>query len=518
MGEASTVPGVSVGGELRYKDRSILWIWVLAGSATMALYGLTMAPDILWGDSGDAQLRVLTDSIRGNRSLARSHCTYYAVAVAIRNALNMESARAANLTAALAGAATVANFAALVARMVTTRAAMIAATVALMCSHTLWQMSTGAEVVTFYTMFLTAELLAMLYFCQSGRGMWIAIAALMNGLALSAHNFAMLLGPAYGVVLAIALRRRVLSAHWLGIAIVAWGVGASPLIVLAAAEYGQVGSAGEVLRSLLFGRFQSEVLSMSTSLRSIAQLMAMTIYNVPTPLLLAAPIGLVAARSSLPRPYWYFVTGSGVILLVFTARYNVADQYTFMVPFYIVMTVFIALGIDRVLRARPSRLIAVSTVALAALSPIVYAATPALVRRFIPGVLPASAARVPYREPYDWFFQPWRRGNDGASRFAFETLDVLPPNAFLFVLDTMRPPLDYLQGRDARRLDVYLSYSPYDWPERKRREINRENTDAMVNAQILHVGAPVKGYIPEWLLGGEYRFIQVGPVFRVVHR
>jgi len=500
-----------------YEGGRVLWIWLLAGSAATALYGLTMAPDILWGDSGEAQLRVLTDSIRGNRSLARSHCTYYAMAVAIRTVFNMEAARAANLTAALAGAVTIANFAALLARILTTRAAVIAGTVALMCSHTLWQMSTGAEVVTFYTMFLTAELLAMLCFCQSGRGMWIAIAALMNGLALSTHNFAMLLWPAYGVAIALILRKRALSMHWLWIAIVAWGVGASPLIVLSAAEYGQVGSAGEVLQSLLFGRFQSEVLGVSASVRSIAQLAAMAVYNVPTPVLLAAPIGLVASRASLPRPYWYFVTCSGVILLVFAARYNVADQYTFMVPFYIVMALFIALGIDRVLRARPSRLIAVTAVVLAALSPIVYAATPALVRRFVPSVLPASAGRVPYRDPYDWFFQPWRRGYDGANRFAVETLNVLPPNAFLFVLDTMRPPLDYVQGRDARRPDVYLSYSPFDWPGRERREITRENTKAMVNAQVLHVGAPVKGYVPDWLLSREYRFIQVGPVFRVAH-
>lgn len=518
MVEAALGPANPIGDQPCFGNRAVLWTWVLVGSAAMTLYGLTMAPDLLWGDSGEAQLRVLTDAIRGDRSLARAHCTYYAAAIAIREVFNMEAARAANLTAALAGAVTVANFAALIAKCTTRWVTIIASCIALMCSHTLWQMSTGAEVITFYTMFMTAELFAVLCFFQSGKCMWMVIAALMNGLALSTHNFAMLIWPAYAVAIVIALRSRMLSMRWLSIAAAAWLVGACPLIAATLLEWRRVGSSVAALESLLFGGFQAEVLNASISLRSILQLCVMGVYNFPTPLLLAVPVGFVVARRLMPRAFLYFATIGGAVLLLFVARYNVADQYTFMAPVYIVLAVFMAMGIDWAIQSRPSRVVSVIVIALAALGPVVFAVTPAIVRQYASNVIPDSTKRVPYRDPFEWFFQPWRCGYSGARQYADEVLASLPPSAVLIVLDTMRPPLDYLQGHDGRRLDVYLSNSHFAWPGRERREATRENTDAMVNAGMLYVASPVEGYVSTWMLNDKYDFIADGLVYRVVFR
>ena len=491
-------------------------VWIITAAVALLLYGLTMAPGVLWGDSGEAQLRVLTGSLRGHRSLARSHSTYYAAACFLRTVLKMEPSRAANLTAAIAGAVTVANFGAIAARFAIHKTAVIASVCMLMFSHTLWQMSTGAEVVTFYTMLLTAELLAMLRFAQSSRPGYLVLAVLINGLSFSTHDFALLLWPAYAVVVVSAVRRGTLHRRWVGLSAAAWCLGATPILYLALNHWRESGSIVATLHSLLIGRYDDPVLNASISIRSLSRVVMMTAYNFPTPLAVTALIGWWCAAKRVPRLWLIYVACAASVVTLFAVRYDVADQYTFMVPPYILLMVFAPLGIDRLLasRARPS--VCAGVVALSAMAPLVYFVTPQLVRRYAPGVIPASARRVPNRDSYDWFFQPWRCGYDGAERYARRVFDVLPEGAILIVLDTMRQPLDYLQGRDDLRRDVYLSNSAYDWPGRTRREVTRDNTDQIIRRGLLYAAAPMPEYISPWMLDERYAFIPAGPVYKVV--
>lgn len=483
----------------------------------MTLYAVTMAPGLLWGDSGEAQLRVLTQSIRGERSLARAHSAYYAIAIALHRAFSMEAARAANLAAAIAGAVTVANVGALVACIASRRTSIIAATCMLMFSHTLWQMSTGAEVVTFYAMFMTGELLAMWIFVSTRRHVWFAAAMLLNGLAFSTHNFALLFLPAYALIAWHALRDRWMPAKWILLSVVAWCIGAGGVFALCVAELSGGASTGQVAASLLFGRFEDQVLNASLSMNMLGRVAGMVVYNFPSPLILLCVAGWWWGRRETPFLFWLFATCAAALVTCFAVRYNVPDQYTFMVPSYVFMTIFSAVGIEWWLCNRPSDFAKIGLIAMAMIAPVVYAATPSLVRRFAPRVIPKSVARVPFREPYDWLLQPWRCGYDGARRYAESVWEALPPDAFLLVFDTMRPPLDYYQGCYGKRLDVCLSYSPYRWSDGKDCSHTRENTDSMVTEGRLFTASADRKYISPWLLDGRFDFVPTGLVFKVVY-
>ncbi|MEZ6083387.1 MAG: hypothetical protein R3E58_05415 [Phycisphaerae bacterium] len=74
----------------------------MAFLAAAVLYCATAAPGVLWGDFGEAQLRVLTGQLQDLRELARSHVTYFAVTCGITRLLGTNPVETANLVSALA--------------------------------------------------------------------------------------------------------------------------------------------------------------------------------------------------------------------------------------------------------------------------------------------------------------------------------------------------------------------------------------------------------------------------------
>ena len=163
-----------------------------------------MAPGVLWGDSGDAQVRVLAGEWTDARELARTHITYYAAAIGLHRLAGLEAALAANLVSACAGAVTVANVAWLVGQVTGRRFPAGVVALLLACSHTLWQFSTMAEVLTLTTALLSAELCLLCRFAQDRRARWLYGLAFASGLGLANHNFALL---SLVVYLAVAVWR-----------------------------------------------------------------------------------------------------------------------------------------------------------------------------------------------------------------------------------------------------------------------------------------------------------------------
>jgi len=492
-------------------------VWLPAAATCAALYLTTMAPGVLWGDSGDTQYRVLTERLWGINQIARAHATYFAVAVAGCRAFGLEPAFAGNLVAALAGAVTVANFACLVALFVRRRSALISGTCLLMLSHTLWQLSTGAEVVTFSTMCLSFELLALRLFVRTGRLPWLALTALGNSLGWSTHNMALLTWPAYGVCAFRGWRRIPRPrGRSLGVAAAAWAVGFVPLAVMIGREYGQVGDAGTVLRSLLVGFYGDQVFNVAVGPASFARLAAFAGLNFPTPLILLAVWGWWSLRSGGGRGTWWFLTVSTAVFVAFGGRYNVPDQYTFMVHAYVFLVLFAAIGIDHWLDRHPSRAMHAATVALALAGPVVYALAPPLISRYAPDALPRPGREIPYRPSISWFLTPWRTAYDGAERYAREVLDALPPDAVLLIDSTARQPLDYLQLHERLRPDVSIPRGIQRHKADRPPEITPQEAAALIARGRLFCATTVPAYLPPWLAEGGFRFEQVGHVYRVL--
>lgn len=493
-------------------------VWLLAAACGLAVYLPTLAPGVLWGDSGDAQIRVLAGALSDPRELARAHVTYYATAIALAKVLRLEPAWAANLVAALAGAVTVANFAALLTRFVRRRVAVASGTALLLLSHTLWQLSTGAEVITFFTMCLSFELLMFARFAQTSRPSGLVAAAFANGLGFSTHNFALLTWPAY-VILFVFQRKRLpsLSRRHAALAIGAWLLGAVPLAVLVLLEWGRVGSLAETARSLLVGRFGPEVFNTGISLGLVVRLIGFVGLNFPTPLILLAAGGWWRLRRSDSRGCWLFLSVAAATFILFGARYTVPDQYTFLVPSYIFLVLFTAVGVDEWLAHRPSTAGTILVLALSLTAPVAYALAPPLARRWPATAKVLSPREIPYREPYWWFLTPWRTGYHGPERYAREVFEALPPDALLLIDTTMRRPLVYLQRRERLRPDVRLPDAFDWWDGRKPITIGPDNARSYIDRGLLFCATTVRPYIPAWLLDGDFEFESVGLVYRVTY-
>ncbi|MBN1512513.1 MAG: DUF2723 domain-containing protein [Phycisphaerae bacterium] len=488
--------------------------WSLAALAGLGLYVATMAPGLLWGDSGDAQIRVLTGALTDARELARAHAPYYAVAIGLHRLTGADAAWVANLVAALAGAVTVANFAWLLTHFVRRLVPLVAGTAMLLLSHTLWQLSTGAEVVTFSTMCLSFELAAVVSYLTARKPVWLVLAVLANGIGWSTHNMALLTWPAYVVLIVMEWRRRP-SARVLIWAGMAWLVGALPLIVLAVQEYWRLGSAGETLRSLLIGRYGQKVFNTNVSLGLLARVVIYGVMNFPTPLILVAPWGWWRLRTRTPGSAWWFLTVSMGVFMLFTVRYRVPDQYTFFVHAYLFLVLFAAVGIDGVLDRWPSRRLWVFVLGFSALGPPVYAVAPAIARG-IPAthaVLPGR--EIPYREPYTWFLCPWRTGYGGAEQYAREVFQALPADAALIMDETMRSPLTYLQKRDGIRPDVCVPEPRYSSTEGCSGTVDAAGAAQLIEDSRLFCASTVPTSLPKWLRSGAYRFESTGLVYRV---
>jgi hypothetical protein len=492
--------------------------WLVAAVCALAVYLPTMAPGVLWGDSGDAQIRVLAGALSDPRELARAHVTYYAVAVGLAKLLRLDPAWASNFVAALAGAVTVANFAALLTRFVRHRVAVASGTTLLLLSHTLWQLSTGAEVITFSTLCLSFELLMLVGFAQTSRPSRLIGAALFNGIGWSTHNFALLTWPAYVVLLVVRrghappLRRRDLAA-----VIVAWFVGVTPLAALTILEFRNLGGVTGTLGSLLVGRFAKAVFGVHVSLGLLVRLIGYVSLNFPTPLILLAPWGWWRLRRKQPRSLWLFLTVAGLTFFGFAARYRVLDQYTFLVPSYVFLVLFTAVGVDEWMARRPSTVRNILVLALSLTAPVTYALAPPLARHWPATAHVLPPREIPYREPCWWFLTPWRTGYQGPERYAREVFEALPADALLLVDSTMRRPLIYLQRRERLRPDVRFPGTGHRRNGQEPITIGPDNARPYIDQGLLFCATTVRPYIPAWLLDGDYEFEPVGLVYRVTY-
>ena len=498
------------------------WAWIAAGAAALVLYGATTAPGLLWGDSGQAQLHVLLGGWYVQGEIVRSHVLYYALCRAVAW-LGVSPAGSANVIAALAGAVTVANFAWLAASLCRTRVAVVAATLALMCSHTLWQLSTGAEVVTLTTALLTAELIALVKLAQTGRLRWVFLIALTSGLGISNHNFAFLMWPVY---LFLALRSRRAWDGYCGraIGLVALGliIGATPVLALCLHDVATHQDLGATIESFLVGRYASNVGNVGHLSRLLMRTVLAFGLNFPTPLLLLGFTGVFALRKQSCSTIRWALWMGGAIHLAFAARYDVPDQHTFLVPTFVFFALMMAGGLDQWAVGRKRRGITVALIALACAAPIVYAAAPPLLRRFAPNLSLFPDRKVAYRDPHDWFIKPWRTGCDGPERFAREALTVLPPDALLVVDSTLYSPVNYLQAAESLRRDVRLDcvLAEQDWlsPIPAQDDAYRED---LLRTGRLYTASDVKRYQPHWLrrwMEGDapVRFEPVGPIYKVI--
>ena len=182
--------------------------YLLVLGISLVFYFICAAPGVLWQDSGMAQIRVLQHDVVGRLGLALSHPLYYLTAIGFQILPFSESAFKTNLVSVVFGALTVANVYLLLLMMKRARLGAAIGALSLLVAHTFWQHCALAEVYTLSTALMTAELLCLHRYCETGRVRWLTLLFFANGLGVSNHMLAVLSLACYACFVLLALWRR----------------------------------------------------------------------------------------------------------------------------------------------------------------------------------------------------------------------------------------------------------------------------------------------------------------------
>jgi len=180
------------------------WTALLAGTAALGVYLLTLSPSISWGDSAELTAAAYTAGVPH----PTGYPAYMLLGFAFLRGLPFASpAYQMNLLSALAAAAG-AGFAALLLWEVTrSRAAALLGALLFAFSRTFWSQAVVTEVYALHVCLATGVLGLLLAWDRTGRRGYLLAAAAVYGLAFANHLSAVLLAPGL-LVFALTGRRR----------------------------------------------------------------------------------------------------------------------------------------------------------------------------------------------------------------------------------------------------------------------------------------------------------------------
>ncbi len=475
------------------------------------LYILTMAPGALWQDNGLAQVRVLQHDFTGKLGLALGHPLFYLLAEGLQLLPFAESAFKTNLLAAIAAAFTVANFYLLLRLILTDkpfgRLAAITGMLSLALAHTFWQHAAIAEVYSVSTAILSLELILLVKFYQTGRTHFWLLALFFNGMECSNHMLAVVTLVQVVLWSIFLMRDRQLKPFWILPAIGLWFIGCLPYEILGFKAWQNGLQASEVIRSMLFGKYQREVLNIGLSVSLIATTLGVIALNFLTPNILLIPAGMFRAKQLLaPRLILLFGLLTGFHLL-FAMRYPVRDQYTFFIIPVLFLAFWLGIGAAWFNEKFPHK--RWLTFVMAFLPPLGYAFIPTIVNWRNPNF---AYPPIPYREEAKYFFWPWKACYTGPEKLVREVFDLAKPNAIVLADSTSIRPFEYYQLAHQLRTDILLTDGLYsDMPEWEKVQ---KLSDDIKKRQVLII-RPYPNYAPKWILE-HFKIVPVGPIYQVL--
>ena len=476
---------------------SIKGLWCVCFVAALLLYALTCQRGVSWQDGGMFQWRVATGDYRGDLGLALSHPLYILAGRVLATVSGRHLPLVLSAFSGLGMAVALANLAAVSTLLTGKRWIGLAAAAMLSVAHTVWWLSTFAEVYTWSVAGLTAEIWLLASLLRRPRAWTLAALALVSGLGVCVHNFALLPLPVYVVVAVVLIARRKLPAWALAAAVAAYVLGSSMYLAMIVREAVQLGDLGAAVRSALVGKFAPKVLNFGKPryLKFNAVFAAMNFVSFLGPL---AVIGWARLRRRLGGALAGALGAITVLEFFFVARYDVPDQFTFLLPTLVMFAVSAAVGVD-VLTSRSRgwrRAAIVACVLSVAAPPVFYAVAPALARRA--GADGIRARKLPYRDEVRYWLVPWKHNEDSAERFARQALRQVEPDAVILPDSSSQHPLLLEKWRTTERPDVTVPHGEGPLPRYRDDPVAFR---AALGGRPLYVVSPVPGYLDDRLLG-----------------
>ena len=350
----------------------------LLGLGSLVLYLRTLAPGLLYGDSGEFQTLVY--------SLGMSHPTGYPVYILLGRLFTMLPlgglAWRINLFSAVLGALTVSCIYLIVRLLAGWRLAAVTAALALAVAPLFWAFSIITELYVPSCAFLSGIILLLLLWRRSGKLPWLGAAALLGGLSLGVHPSVALAAPAVLMYLALItltpgfLTRRERGRIWLAAvsgALLGVGLAFAAFLVLdarnpAAGYYhatvepalsvwgmtpADFDSPLERLKFLYAARqfryamFADPAVTMPSIARTYMNMLPETFAPLTLGLM---GTGIIALFFPRWREGLLLLAGWGV-QLVFITNYNIYDVLVFFIPTFVFLGIWIGTGLGALMKA-----------------------------------------------------------------------------------------------------------------------------------------------------------------------
>lgn len=461
------------------------------------------------------QHRVFQNDIEGGLGLALSHPLFYIIAIAAKYIPFGAFAFKVNLVSAFAAAVTVANLFLFLRLWLKDSFAAIVGAITLAVSHTFWGHGSTVETYTLYTAFLSAELIMLAFYFNERKVRYLYWLMIFNGLSVAVHLLGSIALACYVFFLLVLVVKKQLKVWQLMLMAVLWMVAAGPYEYLIVKNIIATGDVKAVLMSAAFGNsWANDVLNATVTPTIIKQNIMFFILNFPTPNILFLFVGVFLINKIVCcRSFRNILFGLMFLFLIFASRYTIVDRYTFFIPFYLMVSVFIAAGVKIVTDKFKSKSLLVLILLSCFMPVLVYAVLPKVAEAVDFKI--GTKRVLPYRDDYKFFLQPWQTGYRGAERFANEALEQVEKYAIIFADGTTVYPLLLTQETANKRKDVTIvsGHGRID----NMQEFDENSIKKKVLAKLVYVVSPIKGYCPDFLLE-KYDFVKAGVLFRVVEK
>lgn len=426
-------------------------IGLTSGSFAMALYALTVAPTISWGDSADLAMRLVSDVDQSFVGTHRDYVLWRQVGQVAALFPIHDAGLRANLFTAFWGAVTVGAVAAFVQVVSRSAIAAFAAACSLAVAHSFWLLSVIAEVYTFNTAMVCLSFLFIACWWYSGRQYLLMCALLFCGVSLSHHATGLVLLASLAPLIAARARNVDLWAAVIGIVIF---LSASSIYWIDALP--RLWSGVGVLDAMRLRMPQNEFFDISVP-KEMMKFVAYLSFNFIGAGILLGFAGIYYAIIKrimvVAAP---FVWAGALVYAGLTS--SIPDKFNVYVLVYPSFAIFVGLGVAwGVGRFAWKKGAAVSIVTLLLLvPPLGYAASVYFSRTLDVDLVGARIA--PLRDNAEYFLWPPKYGDYGPKRFAERALSDMPAAAILIADYTLWRPILYVQTVESYRADVEVKF------------------------------------------------------------
>lgn len=476
-------------------DRKVcFWGFITVLAAVLALYTLTLAPDLVWQDQGDYQYQTALLNLNRPGDVVRVHPLFIATAHYLARITPWSYAYSANFVSAVFSAIAAANVFVLVYLLGRRIWPGVLASAVLVFGHTFWFVGVQAQSYSMSNAAFTAALALLAAYIIKPRQLWLYLMGLAFGLGISAHMMSQIAFAIIFIWLAVLwLKKQFAFAGLLKIA-AGWVVGAALLWFVMWLEYQRSGDLAATVASAIWGQWGSAVFNLGRWYVLIAKSVLFFVLNFPTPLVLLAVPGIWYSFKRLEKPMPAMLAVMTLIYGLFAARYDVRNQNHFFMPMYILVAVYIGLGFGFMFGRQNKAAVAVSAVLLLMMVPMYPLMAHVAARHEVEF---GTRRHIPYRDVYSYYLMPWQHDQTGARRFAREVFQTVPENSIIVADSTTIPALQYMHYIEGVRADVSI----YSFAEFDAEYEDYNDIDAGMRMFTI---SSVKGYYPPWVESPEW--------------